>query len=251
MKVIQSHLLNRTEGFKHGFFTRSGGVSPAPFDSLNFSRKREGSEENFLKNLSLAAQTLGFDKESVVLINYDHCYNVASVGREHVGEGVYKPFTLTHCDGLCTSESGVTLMTIHADCVPLFFADPAAGVISLCHAGWKGVYCHIVSKAIDEMCARGAEVQNIVCGIGPCIEVCCFEVSPELAKQFALEFGQDVTTEQNHVDLRKCLESELNALGITKIDHFGGCTCCNPSDYFSHRRDDGKCGSMASFMYLI
>ena len=221
MNHIKSELLDRTDKVIHGFFQRTGGVSPAPFDSLNFSKKREGGQ-NFLKNLEIAANELGLDINNTVLVNYDHCYDVIKVGRQNIGEGIFKPHTIPHADGILAAERDVTLMTIHADCVPIFLLDSNKEIICLCHAGWRGVYSHIAVKAVDLMCENGADADDIICAVGPCIEKCCFEVSQSLADDFALEFGSNAAHGRN-IDLRACLDSDLISCGVQKhnIEHFG------------------------------
>lgn len=250
MNHIKSKLLDKTGKVTHGFFKRTGGVSPKPYDSLNLSKKREGGQ-NFLKNLKIAVNELGLDINNTVIINYDHCYNVIKVDKQNIGEGIFKPHTIPHADGLLTTQSGVTLMTIHADCVPIFLLDPNKDIICLCHAGWRGVYSHITAKAIDLMCENGAKTQDLICAIGPCIEKCCFEVSQDLENDFDMEFGNSVT-DGKKIDLRACIDIDLASCGVLKnnIEHFGSCTCCNPDLYFSHRRDCGQCGSMGAFLAL-
>ena len=104
--------------------TRIGGVSPKPFDTLNLSRKREKSEENFQENISRFASAAGFNHEKAVAINYAHSAVLHRVENKDAGAGIVAAPLEDVCDGLYTDEPGLAMVTFHADCAPIIFFDP-------------------------------------------------------------------------------------------------------------------------------
>lgn len=255
MAFYKSPLLEKTGLVKHCFTTRIGGVSPPPFDSLNFSKKREKNKENILKNYQIVADAFGLDTGSFSVDNYAHGYQVAYV--EKSAGGLVEESSLPLCDGLSTEKKGQTLVTLHADCLALFFLDVKTPAIALCHAGWKGIYTHIAVKTVDFMRERyGTAVRDILAAVGPSIGPCCFEVQGNVAGLFEREFG-DGTVEKRegrlYVDLWKACLSEFMSCGIPagNVNLSELCTSCGREHFFSHRRDRGKTGAMMAFMQLI
>src|SRR5579883_2911524 len=89
-------------------------------------------------------------------------------------------------DGLITSEPGMVVGIKTADCVPVLLADPVSHAVAAVHAGWRGSAQNIASAAVNELVTRyGARAQDLHAAIGPSIGVCCYEVSPEVARQFS------------------------------------------------------------------
>lgn len=156
-------------------------------------------------------------------------------------------------DGFITSEPGIPVSIITADCVPLLLARRDGSQIAAIHAGWRGLQDGIIPAAIAAMGL--AEVAAVVAAVGPTICVDCYEVSEELAAQFASAFGPAAVPRFRHLDLRAIAELQLRAAGVHEIEHVGGCTCCrrdaagNPF-YRSYRRGD-RGSQMHSGLYII
>jgi copper oxidase (laccase) domain-containing protein len=131
------------------FSTRVGGVSPAPYDTLNFSKKREQNPQNFLENFKRFGSAVGFEYSSAVSINYAHSALLYKVSKSDAGSGIVKENVPEICDGLYTDESELPLISFHADCVPLFFYDPVKRLVAVCHAGWRGVVSHMAGNAVS------------------------------------------------------------------------------------------------------
>lgn len=235
--------------------TRVGGVSPAPFDSLNFSRARENNEDNYQKNMRRFSSAVGFDMQNAVANHYEHGISLYHVLWQDAGSGVTKENLAQHCDGLYTTETGLPLITYHADCVPLMFYDPRRRAAAICHAGWRGVMNHIIPKAVRALIQAGSEPSDILTAVGPCISVKYFEVQEDVYVPFQKTFGKEVIAcrEGNvYVDLPKACALDMLACGIEagNITLSDLCTFDNKRLFYSHRRDEGKTGAMAAVIVL-
>lgn len=146
-------------------------------------------------------------------------------------------------DGFHTKVPGLPVSIITADCVPLLLARRNGSQIAAVHAGWRGLYDGIIPAALAAM----GEGASIVAAVGPTICAACYEVSEELADDFAQRFDalprEVVLPTHRHLDLRAIAEHQLRAAGVEEVQHVGGCTCC-ASDaagepiYRSYRRGD-------------
>jgi YfiH family protein len=151
-------------------------------------------------------------------------------------------------DALIENTPGVTIGVRTADCVPVLLADPVTRSVAAIHAGWKGTAAGIVPAAIRWM-AREFETraEDIRAAIGPSIGPCCYEVRPEVAKEF------DVTT-RHHVqlDLAAANARQLAQAGVLteNISISGDCTKCHPDIYHSFRRDREAAGRMISWIRI-
>ena len=235
--------------------TRVGGVSPKPYDTLNFSRAREKNENNFRQNFYNFGQAAGFDYEKAIANRYEHGNNVIRVGSHEEGRGVVKDELDVFCDGLFTSAADLPLITYHADCVPLFFYDPVRRAVAACHAGWKGISMHIIRKAIESLIGIGSLTENILAAVGPCISAKHFEVKSDVYEVFDQAFGSDVlhlNEGRVYIDLPKaCVKDMLTAgLQASNITLSDLCTYDNPRLFYSHRRDKGATGAMAAVIML-
>jgi YfiH family protein len=153
-------------------------------------------------------------------------------------------------DGLVTSEPGVVVGIRTADCVPVLLADPSTRAVAAVHAGWRGSAQNIVSAAVHELVTRyGAHAQDLHAAIGPAIGVCCYEVSPEVARQFGSwipEYAEALVP--TRIDLARVNAIQLSLDGVTNIWTAGECTFCNADRFFSFRREKERAGRMTSFI---
>lgn len=147
------------------------GISQAP--DLSDVRRAEMAEK--------AASQGGF----VIRPCLVHGTRVVSVTKQFL-EGRPGYIEIEECDGLVTSEKNVTLTSTHGDCIPLYAADPVKGVIGLAHAGWRGTADGIAAVLMKTMIqSYGCDPADILTVVGPGIGKCCFEVSEDVAQQFA------------------------------------------------------------------
>ncbi|MGI6587073.1 MAG: peptidoglycan editing factor PgeF [Gracilibacteraceae bacterium] len=244
---------------KHCFTSRIGGVSQGIYNSLNTSDDKEDPIENVHRNLELVCEAIGVNYRNLVFSDQTHEDNIRAVTKADLGKGITIPNDITHTDGLMTNIPGIPLITFYADCVPLFFLDKENRAIAVVHSGWKGTVLKIGAKTIRKMMkVYGTNPENCLIGIGPSIEMDCFEVGPEVAEQFIESFGnrpQIIKPLENGkyvVDLWAANKLMLMELGVPEdnITISGFCTKCSEEYFFSYRRDKGRTGSMSAIMEL-
>ncbi|MCB1518792.1 MAG: peptidoglycan editing factor PgeF, partial [Hyphomicrobiaceae bacterium] len=220
----------------HGFFGRSGGVSPAPFDSLNCSFNTKDDRSNIDANRTRIARALNFAPEKLITLRQVHSARALIVDDNH------DPQSRPEADGLATRTPGLLLGILTADCTPILFADENAGVIGACHAGWKGAVDDIAEATIDAMVQLGASTNNIRAAIGPNISFSNYEVGPDFARAVLSQNPEaapflripDGETRE-HFDLTGFLIARLEAAGIAQIEDLATCTYDNIETLFSHR----------------
>ncbi|MBW3601234.1 MAG: polyphenol oxidase family protein [Actinobacteria bacterium] len=147
-------------------------------------------------------------------------------GRDHAVPG---------CDALVTSEAGLALVVLVADCVPVLLVDPGGSVAAV-HAGRGGVVAGVVPAAVDALGAtRRADVLAV---LGPAIGGCCYEVPPTMADAVCrvVPAAHATTTWGTRaVDLPAAVTAQLAAAGVRRVRLQGGCTRCGSDRWFSHR----------------
>ena len=253
-------IFEKTGLVNHMFSTRIGGVSEGFFDSLDLSYSRGDDPERVTENFRRAAASIGSRIENITIARQTHETNIMVVDETDCGRGVTKDRYEQSYDGLITDKKGVMLVTLHADCIPLYFLDPVKKVIGLSHAGWRGTVNSMAEKTVIEMEKNfGSNRKDILAGIGPGISKCCFEVSDEVRAEFVskLPFSEKhiVKGEKEgkfYIDLKAVNYEILVGMGIDKnnIEVSGECTKCLEDKFFSHRRMGEQRGSMAAFLEL-
>lgn len=273
--------LEDTGMVEHLFTTRSGGVSKGIFESMNLSYTRGDDAEHVYSNYLRVAEILHCSPKDMVVSQQTHTANIRYVTEEDRGKGVVRPLDYENVDGLVTDRKGLALVTLYADCVPLYFLDPVHCAVGLAHSGWRGTVQEIGRKMTETMTLQfGTDPEDLVAAIGPSICQDCYEVSGDVAEEFrALQ-------EENGEYLREIQESKklsvqgggrpvqvilpgrkegkyqldlwlanllvLRKAGI-KLDHISVtdlCTCHNPGYLFSHRASNGKRGNLGAFLML-
>lgn len=256
VKFLSVPAFDEAGGVLSAFSTRVGGVSSKPFNTLNFSKKREQNDNNFFENLNRFGNAAGFDYRKTVAINYAHSPDLYRAVMDDAGRGIIRENVPVFCDGIYTDTTGIPIMSFHADCVPLFFYDPKGRSAAVCHAGWRGVAAHMASNAVSSLVSLGSRESDILAAIGPCISGEYYEVGRDVAEVFLNGFGNDTVTYRNgsvYLDLVKACLSEFINCGILPehITVSGLCTYKESGLFFSHRRDRGNTGSMAAVLQLI
>ena len=244
--VLQSELL-RHAGFKHGFFTRQGGVSAAPFDTLNFSFTTGDAPEAVRANLARAARVLAVEPERIYFLTQVH----GTACRVIDGSEPCAAIRGERGDVTLSLTPSVACGVRVADCVPVLLADRRSGAVAAVHAGWRGVVRGVVPAAVGALRALGRGPLELVAAIGPHIESCCFEVGPDVAAELATAsaLGDSVVVPGSgnpHVDLRRIVEAQLRASEPERlaVDHVPGCTVCDRARFHSYRRDGDRGGRM-------
>ena len=192
--VFFSHAaLNDTAGkIKHGFFTRLGGVSTGVYDSLNCGFGSADKPENIRVNRARVCTALGLPDDRLAGLYQTHspdCVIIDSFPSTDFPSTEARP----HADGLVTKLDNIGLAILGADCLPVLFADPHAGVIGACHAGWRGAVGGIIENTVDAMCRIGASLGDIAMVIGPGIHQKSYQVSADMVTDI-LNQNPDVAT---------------------------------------------------------
>lgn len=242
----------RTGLVRHCFTTRLGGVSEGEAASLNLGFQRKDTKENVLNNYQIVADAIGVDVGKMVASNQVHGDTVRIVTQDDWGKGIVRESDIKAVDALICQEPNVPMVTYYADCVPVFFLDPRAKVAALAHSGWRSTVKKISAKVIDTMRGLGCRPEDVLVGVGPSIGQCHFEVDGDVAQQFEQRFVENRGS-KFHVDLWGVIAGQLIAAGIQpeNITLANLCTYCHHEEFYSHRADHGKTGSLAAVMQLI
>ena len=243
----------------HAFSSREGGVSTGYLSSMNLGIKTKDTKENILANYRLFTDAVGIDMNNVVIGNLNHGNNVRVVTKDDAGKGLLRPFSYVDVDALVTNIPGLALTITCADCVPVFLYDPVKKAVGIAHSGWKGTALEIAGKTVEKMVSEyGCDPKDIIAGIGPCIGMCCYEVSQDVYEEF-LEFDYlddawyfEKEDGKYDLDLSRIIFGTLAYAGILPehISISGLCTCCNNDILFSHRAQKGKRGTMAGMIMI-
>jgi len=243
IKFIQFDIFEEI-GINHAVFTRQGGVSKAPFDSLNLGGTVGDDPEHVMENHLRVFRT--------VKRPFDSRFDVWQVhGKRIICTDSPRPIEQAHlkADGIFTDNPEVTLLMRFADCVPLVFADPIKHVVGVVHAGWQGTVKRIAAEAIEVLKRRYAsKPEHLLCAIGPSICKDCYQVSLNTAQQFRDVFGQEATAfidnrdEGIYLDLWKANQMTLEKAGVKHIERADLCTAHHLEDWYSYRAEKGKTG---------
>lgn len=247
-------------GVKHAFSTRFGGVSTGDCSTMSFGFSLGDKPENVLENYRIFCEAFGTDCKNAVLSQQTHTANLRIVTKEDSGKGIFLERDYSDIDGLVTNERGLVLVTQYADCTPLAFYDPVKRVVATSHAGWRGTVQEIAAKTIALMRDRfGSDPADILCGIGPNIGKCCYEVDDpvinEVNKLSYLELDSCYTPKgggKYMLNLREVNRQIMVHSGINpqNIDVADLCTCCHSDVFHSHRATKGKRGTLALMIGL-
>jgi len=165
-------------GLRHAFFTREGGVSEGVYASLNGGVGSNDAPERVVENRARMAASLGVARVRLLVPFQIHSRDVFVVSAPWAANE--RP----RCDGLVTRAKGLALGVTGADCGMLLFADPVAGVIGACHAGWKGALNGVIEATVAIMQGEGARLSDIHIALGPCIGPKSYEVGADFVENF-------------------------------------------------------------------
>jgi polyphenol oxidase len=161
--------------------TRHGGVSAAPYDTLNLGLHVGDDSTQVVANRARAAAAFGATLDDLVFARQVHGAQATLVGPDDRGRGTRsEDDALPGADILVTVTPGITLAIMVADCVPLALVDPEAHVLAAVHAGWRGTAAGAVGAALRAMQALGAETGRIHAFVGPAVDRDRYQVSDEV-----------------------------------------------------------------------
>ena len=255
-------LLDRTGLARSGFSTKLGGVSTGDFESMNLGVSRGDNPSCVRENFRRMGEAMGVKAEQMVLSWQTHTVNVRQVGEEDMGKGVTRERDYRDVDGMITDVPGLCLVTLYADCVPLYFLDPVHKAIGLSHSGWKGTVKRMGRVTVERMReAYGTRPEDLLACIGPSICADCYEIGEEVANVFRQNFSRKeqerILREKSggkyQLDLWEANRLILADTGIPaeRIAVTDICTMCNSRWLFSHRATGGRRGNLGAFLYLL
>lgn len=234
-------------------FTRRGGVSPAPWHSLNLGGSVGDDPARVVENRLRSFDALGRAHASIHDVWLVHGTDIVYADAPR---SLAQPSQ--RADIILTDNPEVSLFMRFADCVPLLFHDPKKHVIGVAHAGWMGTVKGVAKTAIEGMRSRyGCQPENILVGLGPSIGVDHYEVREDVILQFREKYGKDAErviqtrAGKSHLDLWAANEIQLQNAGVEQIQVSGLCTACHLDDWFSHRAEKGKTGRFGALMALV
>jgi YfiH family protein len=239
-------------GLPHGVFTRRGGVSPAPWASLNVGGSVGDDIANVRENRVRSFRALDRDPASIHDVWLVHGTDVvyAEAPRDLSEKAPY-------ADILFTDNPKVTLYMRFGDCVPLLFHDPKKGVVGLAHAGWLGTVRGVARVAVQAMTQRyGTDPRDVRAAIGPAIGPDHYEVGDDVVQQVRTAFGSQAESllvphgERFHLDLWSANRLKLEQAGVGSVEVCEVCTACHLDDWFSHRAEKGKTGRFGAILAL-
>jgi polyphenol oxidase len=204
------------EGAGIFFFTRLGGASEPPYDSLNVSKKVGDEPKAVDENLAKIKSAMDLRPAAWV--------------RQVAGNSVVRvsePGFAGEADALVTAERDLCLSVAVADCVPVALVGERE--VGMVHSGWRGTLAGVSGKAAHSLGEGGVQAY-----IGPSIRRCCYEVSSGLAAEFAAAFGDEVVSGR-HLSLQDAIRVDLKSAGV-EVKDLGLCSGCRPDLFYSHRK---------------
>lgn len=239
-------------GARAAFATRAGGVSAAPFDSLNLGVLTDDATDAVRENRRRLAKALGLAPERIPIARQVHGGELVF----HSGPRQPSPFAepgseIPEADGHVVTAPGLAPLVFTADCLPVALSGPNG--VAMLHCGWRGLAAGIVAAGAEAVAATDA-------AIGPGIGPCCYEVGDEVLDAFSIlgeglaaahgpEGGGDVSA-RRRLDLPEVARRLLLAAGVERIEVAGLCTSCEPELFFSHRRDAGRTGRQGGLVWI-
>jgi YfiH family protein len=235
--MITLPLLSDLPGIRHGFLTREGGVSEGIYAGLNCGYGSADNPDHVRENRARAVQAIGLPAEALVTVHQVHSPDVVTVNT------LWTHKQAPRADAMVTNRPGIALGILTADCVPVLFCDPHAGIVGAAHAGWKGAAGGVLAATIDAMAALGAIPDRIHAGVGPHIAWDSYEVGPEFRDRFLVEDAAHVdlfkpSQRPNHwmFHLAAYVDDKLRACGLRHISHARQDTVTQEERFFSYRR---------------
>ncbi|MBO0798617.1 MAG: peptidoglycan editing factor PgeF [Blastocatellia bacterium] len=233
-------------GFKNGFSTRLGGVSPLPAGALDLGNFRKGEQVIVDENRRRFLAALDAKDWPLITAKQIHSDFVHEVDDD------YETALREHpvCDAMTADRQHLLLAVQTADCLPVLIADIRTGAFAAVHAGWRGTLAGILARTVERMqMSYDTRAADLHAAFGPAIGSCCFEVGPEVPAQFREKYpyADELVSQRKqngkvHLDLRDANRRQLIDCGVPagNIYDCGLCTICRNDLFFSYRREKEK-----------
>lgn len=244
----------------HFFTTRKGGVSNAPYQSLNLGLGTDDNADHVIQNRQLLAQAFGISPMQFVFQNQVHGHKVRIIEKNMAGCGLFsRENAIQENDAMITREKGICLMVLGADCVPILLYDPVTKAIGAAHAGWKGTVQRIAQKTVETMITHfGCQPSDIQALLGPANDVSRYEVGPEVIDAAKNNIGHielisrwNEKTQKHHFDTWEANSIVLQESGLRKENiHISHLSTADENHWFYSARRDKETGRFAGGIML-
>jgi YfiH family protein len=238
---------------KHGIFTRHGGVSHAPWDSLNTGGNVGDNPVAVRHNHERMYAALKVEGSRACTV-----WQVHSADAVIVDGPIRRRRWLALADAMVTDRPDTPIVMRYADCTPVMLYDSTQGVIGIAHAGWRGTVIGAAANTAKTMIqAYGCKPANLRAGIGPSIGPSRYQVGEEVVDAVHKYFGttdsliqRDPVDNTAYFDLWAANRLDLCRVGVEQIEIAGICTAQNTDEFFSHRAEKGRTGRFGAVMSL-
>lgn len=240
--------------------TRAGGVSGAPYDTLNLGLHVGDDAAHVVANREQAAAAFGVGLDGLVFARQVHGAAVVRVGRDDAGRGTRgEDDAVGDADVLVTTTPGLTLVILVADCVPLALVDPVARVLAVVHAGWRGTAAGVVGAALDALRDEGGEATRVRAWVGPGVAAERYQVTDEVrdalagaVRPRALDEGVARPDGPGHwsVNLAAANRQQLRERGVP-VERIYDCGVTTADGRFFSDRAARPCGRFALLARLV
>ncbi|KIC34244.1 peptidoglycan editing factor PgeF [Leisingera sp. ANG-S5] len=231
LEILTSDLLGPV---RHGFFTRRGGASSGIYRGLNCGLGSTDQREAVQINRNRVAAAMDVPPEHLSAVHQVHSADVQVVTEP----SQERP----QADAMVTNVPWLALSILTADCQPVLFSDPDAGVIGAAHAGWRGTLDGVLEATLEAMEGLGARRENTAAVIGPTISQRAYEVGPEFFDDFMMQddayarFFANGEGDRYLFDLPGLGLHKLRQAGIGAAEWSRHCTYSDAEKFFSFRR---------------
>lgn len=256
--------LSRAPGLRHGVFTRKGGYSAPPFDGLNVATTTGDDPASARRNQQVVATAMGL---SLISAHIAHGSDYCVIERDSSGEDLHAlrdRIRHTTADAMITTEPGLGLFWGFGDCAPILLYDQRQRVVALAHGGWRGAAGAIGPRTLDAMRERyGSQPDDILAGVGPAIQSCCYQVNDAVYEAFQREpRARDSAVFDRRpdsagapalfLDVTQSNALQLLAAGVRpdNLEVAPYCTGCAADLFFSHRKRPEGDGRFAAVIGL-
>lgn len=263
MKLVRQGKINYLQpgwaeghGVHAGFTTRNGGVSRAPYNSLNLGFNSGDAQATVEGNRSTLTRAFDLPPHLLLTVQQVHGTDILVVAEENPD---LSHFLAVECDAIVTNQTNIMIGILVADCYPVLLFDPVRRVAASVHVGWRGAAGGILAKTIAAMTTEfSCRPAELLAAVGPGIGAHRYEVDRPVREQFRNGSGhwEEIAVETGlgkwQLDLRQsCLLQLADAgLSATNIEAAQEDTCCHRELFFSYRRDRGETGRQIGFFIL-
>jgi len=232
------------ERVTHGVFTRLGGVSRAPWASLNVGGTVGDDPAAVRENARRMVAALGLAGAGACTVWQVHSADVALADAPAVGRR-----WLARADGMITRRRGLPLTMRFADCAPILLYDPVRHALGMAHAGWRGTALGAGVSTLRALVeAFGTHPEDVQAAIGPSIGPQRYQVGEEVVAAVAEAFGatdgliRRDEESRAYLDLWEANRRALLQAGVGQVEVAGLCTASRTDEFFSHRAEAGRTG---------